>query len=107
MIRRFVIGLILLSLTACGPSLKRTAIAPATPPADVPNADLVAPCDTSNNPVATNGALADELARNRGQRDDCAARMDGVRQWRTDAIRRAAERTNRSRRRLDAEAAIG
>jgi hypothetical protein len=34
-------------------------------------------------PVPTNGALADELARNRGQRDDCAARMDGVRQWRS------------------------
>ena len=91
MIRRFAIGLILLSLTACGASLKRTAIAPAPPPADVPNADLVAACDTSNNDTPTNGAMADELARTRGQRNDCAARMDGVRQWRTDAIRRAAE----------------
>lgn len=35
--------------------------------------------------------MADELARNRGQRNDCAARMDGVRQWRSDAIRRAEE----------------
>jgi hypothetical protein len=57
----------------------------------VPDAALVAPCDTSNNPTATNGDLADELARNRGQRDDCAARMSGVAQWRADAIRRAAE----------------
>jgi hypothetical protein len=36
--------------------------------------------------------LADELARNRGQRNDCATRMGGVRQWREDAIRRAKER---------------
>jgi hypothetical protein len=91
MIRRFAIGLILLSLAACGASLKRTAIQPAIPPADVPNADLVAACDTSDSATPTNGAMADELARNRGQRNDCATRMDGVRQWRTDAMRRASE----------------
>jgi hypothetical protein len=59
------------------------------PPADVPDASLVAPCDTSEDDPATNGDLANELNRTRRQRDDCAGRMDGVRQWRSDAIKRA------------------
>jgi hypothetical protein len=71
--------------------LKRAALQPEVPPADVPNAELVAPCDTSDNATPTNGDLADELARNRGQRNDCAARMDGVRTWREHAIQRATD----------------
>ena len=88
MIRLFVVGLISLSLTAClgrsNPPVEYRA-----PPADVPDAALVADCDTSNNPTPTNGAMSDELVRNRGQRDDCADRMKGVQQWRSDAIKRA------------------
>jgi hypothetical protein len=52
MIRRFAIGLISLSLAACGtfskPHGKR--LHTRAPPADVPDADLVAACDTSDNP---------------------------------------------------------
>jgi mRNA-degrading endonuclease toxin of MazEF toxin-antitoxin module len=92
MIRTFAIGLISLSLTACGVFSKpRPAVEFKRPPADVPDAALVVPCDTSNNPTPTNGAMADELVRVRGQRDDCAVRMDGVRQHRTDELRRASE----------------
>jgi hypothetical protein len=93
MIRRFAIGLISLSLAACGTFSKphTKAIAYASKPADVPDAALVAACDTSDNPTATNGAMADELSRNRGQRNECAVRMDGVRQWRSDAIKRASD----------------
>lgn len=60
----------------------------ATPP-DLPEASLVAACDTSERDPATNDALADELAATRKQRDDCASKVDGVRQWRGDAIKRA------------------
>jgi hypothetical protein len=59
------------------------------PPADVPDADLVAPCDRANGDPADNVQLANETAHNRKQRDDCADRMDGVRQWRSDALARA------------------
>jgi hypothetical protein len=58
-------------------------------PADVPDAALVGPCDTSEQSVKVNGDLTDELTRTRAQRDECAGRMDGVRQWRGDAIKRA------------------
>lgn len=88
MIRKFAIGLTCLSLTACAGRLP----APTEykrPPADVPDASLVAPCDTSEQDIPTNGDMANELNRTRRQRDDCAGRMDGVRQWRSDAIKRA------------------
>jgi hypothetical protein len=49
----------------------------------------VAPCDRANGDVAVNGDLVEELAKTRRQRDDCGDRMDGVRQWRGDAIKRA------------------
>jgi hypothetical protein len=49
----------------------------------------VEPCDTSERDPIDNAALADELAATRKQRDDCAAKVDGSRQWRTDAIKRA------------------
>lgn len=62
-------------------------------PADVPDAALVAPCDTADGDPATNGALIAELAHVRRQRNDCAAQIDATRQWRTDALRRAADRT--------------
>jgi hypothetical protein len=91
MIRTFALGLLCLSLTACGGRYHPRPIEYRAPPADVPDAALVAPCDTSDNPTPTNGEMADELARNRGQRNDCATRMGGVAQWRADAIRRAAE----------------
>lgn len=92
MIRRFAIGLISLSLAACGTFSKPHVkpIAYQAPPADVPDASLVVACDTSDNPTPTNGTMADELSRNRGQRNECAVRMDGVRQWRTDALKRAS-----------------
>lgn len=89
--RKFALGLLLLSLTACGGRFHPRPIEYRAPPADVPDAALVAPCDVSDNPTPTNGDLAEELNRNRGQRNDCATRMVGVGQWRTDAIRRAAE----------------
>jgi hypothetical protein len=55
----------------------------------LPDAALVAPCDRSNGDVPTNGDLADELNRARRQRNDCAAQVDGVRQWRADALKRS------------------
>jgi hypothetical protein len=57
----------------------------------LPDAALVVPCDTSERDPATNGALSDELARTRGQRDRCAAQIVGVGKWRSDAIKRAAK----------------
>lgn len=83
-----MIGLISLSLAACAG--RSNGIEYADRPADVPEASLVAPCDTTEGDPATNGDLANELNRTRRQRDDCAGRMDGVRQWRSDAIKRAA-----------------
>jgi hypothetical protein len=77
-----------LSLAACKTPLP--AVEFRTPPADVPDAALVAPCDTSDNATPTNGALAEELNRVRGQRNECAIRMDGVRQHRDDELRRAS-----------------
>ncbi len=58
-------------------------------PADVPDAALVEPCDTTESDPVDNGALADELIATRKQRDDCAAKVEGNRQWRADAIKRA------------------
>jgi hypothetical protein len=49
----------------------------------------VGPCDRNESGVAVNGDLVEELAKTRRQRNDCADRMDGVRQWRGDAIKRA------------------
>lgn len=69
----------------------RPAVEYQRPPADVPDAALVAACDTSERPVAVNGDLTDELTRTRSQRDECAGQMDGVREWRTNALKRAAE----------------
>lgn len=60
------------------------------PPADVPDAALVAPCDKTDGDPTTNLALALELNHVRRQRDDCAAQVDGMRQWRADALKRAA-----------------
>ncbi len=85
--RPFVLGVLCLCLAGCG---KPYAPAQSTPrPADVPDAALVEPCDTAERDPETNAVLADELAVTRKQRDDCAVRMDGVRQWRKDAIKRA------------------
>jgi hypothetical protein len=61
----------------------------ASRPADLPDAALVAPCDTSDRDVPTNGDLADELNRTRRQRNDCATNVDGLRQWRADALKRS------------------
>ena len=77
-------------LASCGTHYAPIRSANDTP-ADVPDAALVAPCDTAETDPATNTALALELSVTRRQRGDCAARMDGVRQWRTDALRRAEE----------------
>jgi len=54
----------------------------------------VVPCDRSEQPIATNGEMADELTRTRRQRDDCADRIDGVRQWRGDALKRSEAAAN-------------
>lgn len=70
--------------------MPRPAVEFHRPPADVPDAALVVPCDRSEQPIATNGQMAEELNRTRRQRNDCADRMDGVRQHRTDELRRAA-----------------
>lgn len=94
MIRRFAIGLLCLSpilFGGCSTTKLPPPVAYKAPPADVPDAALVADCDTSDNSVATNGELADELPRVRGQRNDCATRMKGVQQWRFDAIKRASD----------------
>ena len=88
MIRKFALGLIPLSLSACAAHLAPPAEYKA-PPADVPDAALVAPCDRAEADPATNGELASELNHTRRQRNDCADRMDGVRQWRSDALKRA------------------
>jgi len=52
---------------------------------------LVTPCDTANADPTTNQELVNELIHNRKQRDDCAARVDGVATWRTQALARAAK----------------
>lgn len=88
MIRRFVIGAACLSLAACEKPYVPVKSTPA--PADVPDAALVAPCDTTNTDPATNVALALELAHARKQRDDCAAQVQGLSQWRKDALLRAS-----------------
>ena len=88
MTRLFVIGLASLSLAACAPRYAPVKSTP--PPADVPDAALVSPCDRANGDPETNAALALETAHTRKQRDDCADRMDGIRQWRDDALRRAS-----------------
>lgn len=80
-----------LSLAACAGRSTRPAVEYEPAPLDLPDAALVAPCDTSERPVAVNGDLAEELNHTRAQRDECAGRMDGVRQWRSDAIRRAED----------------
>ena len=89
MTRKLALGLILPCLAACGTHYEPVKSIPR--PADVPDAALVAPCDTSERDPATNGDLADELALTRHQRDDCAAKVDGTAQWRQDAIRRAEQ----------------
>jgi len=60
----------------------------------LPDAALVQPCDTTERPAATNGDLVDELGRTRRQRNDCAAQVEGMAQWRVDAAKRAEERNN-------------
>lgn len=83
-----MIGLISLSLTACG-GRSDAPIEIGYRPADVPDAAIVAPCDRTERDFATNGAMVDELAVTRKQRNDCASKIDGVRQWRSNAIKRA------------------
>jgi hypothetical protein len=70
--------------------LPAPAIEYRSPPVDVPDGALMAPCERSETDPATNAALATELSRTRRQRDDCADRMDGVARWRADALKRAA-----------------
>lgn len=50
------------------------------------------PCDRTENGVAVNGDLVQELAHTRSQRDECADRMDGVRTWRGKAIERGGDK---------------
>lgn len=61
---------------------------------DLPDESLVAPCDTTERPIEVNGDFVEELNRTRRQRNDCAAQVDGTRQWRRDAAKRAAARNN-------------
>ena len=89
MIRKLALGLILPCLTACGQA--SGPIRSARPPADVPDAALVAACDTSERDPRLNIDLAEELISTRHQRDDCAAQVEGLRHWRKDAARRANE----------------
>ena len=77
----------LLFLSGCGTHYAPIKIDPA--PLDVPDAGLVQPCDRADSDPVTNGALANELAHARRQRNDCADRMDGVGKWRVDALARA------------------
>lgn len=58
--------------------------------ADLPDAALVAPCDTANASWATNGELLDALLGTRDQRDGCAAQVDKIAKWRSEAAERAA-----------------
>lgn len=83
------IGLVALCLAGCAKPY--APIETSRPPLDLPDAALVAPCDTSEGDPATNGQLVEELNTTRRQRDDCAAQVDGIRQWRSDAIRRHEE----------------
>lgn len=62
--------------------------------ADLPDANLVAPCDTRDAAVRDNGDLAQELPRVRRQRNDCAAQVDGLRRWRGEAAQRAEKANN-------------
>lgn len=81
-----------LSLAACA--------TPSTPAVeyryvlDLPDEALVAPCDTTEQPVEVNGDMLSELARTRTQRDNCAGQVAGTAQWRRDAIKRNEQRNN-------------
>ncbi len=81
-----MLGLIALSLTACATPLTKSNVA-----SDLPDASLVVDCDTTEQGIATNLDMSDELSRTREQRDECAAHMKAVAQWRQDAVKRAAE----------------
>lgn len=94
MTRLFAIGLISLSLAGCAGLSTRPAIEYRYVE-DLPDEGLVAPCDTSERPIAVNGDMVDELNRTRRQRNDCAAQVDGTRQWRRDAAKRTADRNKR------------
>ena len=91
MTRLFAIGLISLSLAGCAGLSTRPAIEYRYVE-DLPDESLVTPCDTTEKAVEVNADLVDELNRTRRQRNDCAAQVDGVRQWRRDAAKRAADR---------------
>lgn len=81
-----MIGALFLSLSACAGRYR--PIDPTPAPADLPDASLIAPCDVTEGNPENNGELSDELIRTRGQRDRCAAQIEGVAQWRSDAIKR-------------------
>ncbi len=90
MTRLLATGLLSLSLSAC--AARYTPVQPAPPPvADVPDAALVTPCDIFDGDPVTNIALVTELTHVRRQRNDCAAAVAALAQWRTDALRRADE----------------
>ena len=82
-----MLGVMNLFLAGC--ATRYTPIKPVPMPPDLPDASLVQPCDVTNVDTPTNGALAIELVHARRQRDDCAAKVDAIRQWRTDASARA------------------
>lgn len=53
----------------------------------LPDASLVQPIDRNEAQISTNEDLIEELLNTRRQRDVCAARIDGLRQWRESAER--------------------
>ena len=87
--RLLLTGLLSLSLTAC-----------ATPPkpvvetvlsGDLPDAALVAPCDTSDAPWRLNIELLDGWLKRGEQRDACAAQVAKLANWRAEAVARLNE----------------
>lgn len=75
-------------LTACATHYAPVKI--VAPPLDLPDAALTAPCSVANGDPDTNKALVQELLHTRRQRNDCAAKVDGVRAWRKGAVDRDA-----------------
>lgn len=84
MTRKLALGLLLLSLSACA---KPSTIEFRTV-ADLPDASLVAPCDTSKRPVTLNEDMPSELSRTRKSLGECAAKVDALADWRKGAAKR-------------------
>lgn len=71
-----------LFLTACGSKSTNRPAVEHQSHALLPDAGLVAECDTSEGRVSLNGDFPIELENTRAQRDSCAAQVRALLTWR-------------------------